>query len=136
VEHDPEKSHAITDFIRKAQLEGKIEMMTDGKEMRQLLYADDACGALRLLAQPAAYASMSRDANLHITSFEWIRIIDIAGLIGNLMNVPAVPGQAGDTVQKDLRNEPDRFLLDYWHPTTSLREGVSEVIRAMTASTK
>ena len=134
VEHDPEKWHAITDFIRKAQVNGRIEMMTEGTEMRQLLYADDCCEALRLLAQPATYASMPPDANLHITSFEWITIIDIARLVGELMNVPVIPGQATDTVQKDLRNEPDRYLLQYWRPTTSLRDGISQVIRAMTIS--
>jgi nucleoside-diphosphate-sugar epimerase len=134
VEHNPEKWHAITDFIRKAQVNGRIEMMTEGTEMRQLLYADDCCEALRLLAQPATYASMPPDANLHITSFEWITIIDIARLVGELMNVPVIPGQATDTVQKDLRNEPDRYLLQYWRPTTSLRDGISQVIRAMTIS--
>ena len=134
VEHDPAKSHAITDFLRKAQSQGKIEMMTDGTEMRQLLYADDACEALRFLAQPQTYASMSRDVNLHITSFEWVRIIDTARLIGELMSVPVIPGQASDTVQKDLRNEPDRFLLQFWRPATPLRDGISEVIRAMTTS--
>jgi hypothetical protein len=37
-------------------------------------------------------------------------------------------------VQKDLRNEPDRFVLQYWQPETSLREGISHVIKAMTAA--
>ena len=134
VESDPAKWHAITDFIRKAQLKGKIEMMTDGKEMRQLLYADDCCKALRLLAQPKTYAAMSREANLHITSFEWITILGVAQLVGELMRVPVVPGQSGDVVQKDLRNEPDRFLLQHWKPETSLRKGISHVIKAMTAA--
>ena len=134
VESDPEKWHAITDFIRKAQTKGKIEMMTDGKEMRQFLYADDVCKALRLLAQPKTYAAMSRDANLHITSFEWATILEVAQLVGEMMQVPIVPGQSADVVQKDLRNEPDRFLLQYWKPETSLREGISHVIKAMTAA--
>jgi len=136
VENDPEKWHAISDFIRKAQVKGRIEMMTDGTEMRQFLHADDGCEALRLLAQPATYASLPLDANLHITSFEWVTIIDVARLVGELMNVPVVSGHATDTVQKDLRNEPDHFLLQYWRPTTPLRAGISEVIRAMTASAK
>jgi nucleoside-diphosphate-sugar epimerase len=133
VEHDPAKWHAITDFIRKAQINGRVEMMTDGKEMRQFLYADDCCKALRLLAQPACYRAMPRESNLHITSFEWSTILQVAQLVGEMMHVPVVPGKAGDTVQKDLRNEPDRFLLQHWQPETSLREGISHVITAMTA---
>jgi nucleoside-diphosphate-sugar epimerase len=136
VEHDPEKSHAITDFIRKAQTNGRIDMMTDGVEMRQLLFADDCCRALRLLAQPETFRKIPADANLHITSFEWVTILDIANLVGELTGVPVVPGQATDTVQKDLRNEPDRFLLEYWQPSTPLREGISQVIRAMSNPVK
>jgi nucleoside-diphosphate-sugar epimerase len=133
VESNPEKWHAITDFIRKAQLHGKIEMMTDGKESRQFLYADDCCKALRLLAQPQTYATLPREANLHITSFEWATILEVAQLVGELMRVPVVPGQSADVVQKDLRNEPDPFLQKYWRPETSLRDGVLSVIQAMTA---
>ena len=58
VEHDPEKSHAITDFIRKAQTNGRIDMMTDGVEMRQLLFADDCCRALRLLEHSGKFRRM------------------------------------------------------------------------------
>ena len=63
-------------------------------------------------------------------------ILDIANLVGELTGVPVVPGQATDTVQKDLRNEPDRFLLEYWQPSTPLREGISQVIRAMSNPVK
>jgi len=133
VEHDAEKWHAITDFIRKAQTKGRVEMMTDGKESRQFLYADDCCKALRLLAQPETYATMPREANLHITSFEWATILEVAQLVGELMRVPVVPGQSADVVQKDLRNEPDPFLQKYWRPETSLRDGVLSVIKAMKA---
>ncbi len=133
VETNPEKWHAITDFIRKAQLQGRIEMMTDGTEMRQFLYADDCGKALRLLAQPEIYASLPREANLHITSFEWSTILEVARLVGELMNASVVPGQSADVVQKDLRNEPDRFILKYWQPATSLREGIAKVVKAMTA---
>ena len=133
IEHDPEKWHAITDFIRKAQTAGKIEMMTDGHEMRQFLYADDCCKALHLFSQPATYAAISREANLHITSFEWVTILDVAKLVGEMMRVPVVPGKASDMVQKDLRNEPDRFLLRYWKPEITLREGISNVVKAMAA---
>ena len=134
VEHNAEKWHAITDFIHKAQVKKQIELMTDGKEMRQLLFADDACEALYTLSKHENYSSIPSDANLHITSFEWVRIIDVAAIVGNQMNVSVIPGQSEDTVQKDLRNEPDRFILKYWQPKTTLKDGISQVIRAMTIS--
>ena len=130
-EKDPEKWHAISDFIRKAQTLGRVEMMTDGREQRQFLYADDCCKALHLLSRPDTYATMPRDANLHVTSFEWSSILQVALHVGDMMGVPVVPGKSSDTVQKDLRNEPDRFVLKYWQPATSLRAGIAHVIKAM-----
>jgi nucleoside-diphosphate-sugar epimerase len=46
IENDHEKSHVITDFIRKGFEEGEFKMMTDGTEERQFLYAEDCCEAL------------------------------------------------------------------------------------------
>jgi len=132
VEKDPEKWHAITDFIRKGQNQGKIEMLTDGQEKRQFLYADDCCEALFMLAQPEFYASVSREANLHITCFEWVTILDVAKIVGESLGVSVIPGRSADMVQRDLRNEPDRFILRHWQPKTSLRQGISRVISSMT----
>ena len=39
IEKDMEKAHVITDFIRKGFETGVIDMMTDGTEERQFLYA-------------------------------------------------------------------------------------------------
>ena len=44
-----EKAHVITDFISKGFENGVIEMMTDGKEERQFLYAEDCCKALKII---------------------------------------------------------------------------------------
>ena len=46
IEKDHDKAHVITDFIRKGFEEGDFEMMTDGTEERQFLYAEDCCEAL------------------------------------------------------------------------------------------
>ena len=43
IEKDHDKAHVITDFIRKGFEEGDFEMMTDGEEVRQFLYAEDCC---------------------------------------------------------------------------------------------
>merc|ERR1712078_80242 len=51
IEKDIEKSHVITDFIRKGFETGKIEMMTDGTEKREFLYAEDCCEALETIME-------------------------------------------------------------------------------------
>ena len=49
IEKDMEKAHVITDFIRKGFETGVIDMMTDGTEERQFLYAEDCCKALKII---------------------------------------------------------------------------------------
>ena len=46
IEKDHDKAHVITDFIRKGFEEGDFEMMTDGTEERQFLYAEDCCNSI------------------------------------------------------------------------------------------
>ena len=46
IEKDMEKAHVITDFIKKGFETGTIDMMTDGTEEREFLYAEDCCEAV------------------------------------------------------------------------------------------
>ena len=46
-----EKSHVVADFINQALETGHIEMLTDGKEQRQFLYARDCAECLYILSQ-------------------------------------------------------------------------------------
>ena len=127
VEHDPSKFHVITDFIKKARRTGKIEMLSNGQEERQFLYADDCCEGLHALA--LNYASVPRNQPLHITNFKWNKILDVAHIIGTELKVPVLPGpQASDPTQLFKKNEPDPFILKYWQPQISLEEGVRRVI--------
>ncbi len=50
-EKDLEKSHVITDFINKAKNTSNINMLTDGKEERQFLHADDCSRCLHILSK-------------------------------------------------------------------------------------
>ena len=59
IERDMEKAHVITDFIHKGFKTGKIDMMTDGKEQREFLYAEDCCEAMETILQN--YNSFSSD---------------------------------------------------------------------------
>ena len=127
-EHDMEKSHVITDFIIKAR-QGKIEMMTDGKEERQFLHAEDCSNALMILSQQ--YETIDRDKNLHITSFQWNTVLEIAELINEQISCKITPSTEIDEVQMNKKNDPDPYILEFWKPEISLREGINKIIKSI-----
>tara|TARA_R110000851_G_scaffold848_3_gene2887 strand:- start:13174 stop:13995 length:822 start_codon:yes stop_codon:yes gene_type:complete len=126
-EHDLTKSHVITDFILMAKNEGIINMRTDGTEERQFLYANDCCECLTILMDK--YDEIDREKELHITNFKWNKILDIAEIIRlQFGNTIVRPSKKIDDVQLDKRNEPDDYILNFWKPKTSLREGITQII--------
>ena len=125
-EHNLEKSHVITDFILKAKDYGNITMMTDGTEERQFLHAEDCSNALMILSQK--YNEIDRDKELHITNFEWNTILDVANIINEEIPCKITPSKEIDTVQLNKRNEPYPYILNYWKPTISLKEGIKKII--------
>lgn len=128
VENDLDKSHVITDFVLKAMETNKIKMLTDGKEERQFLYERDCNECLKILADN--YDSIDREKSLHITSFKWNCIIDIANIINDYLggNIEIVPSNVKDDVQQGKRNEPDEYIKTLWMPKTSLRDGILDII--------
>jgi len=134
IEKDIEKSHVITDFIRKGFETGKIEMLTDGTEKREFLYAEDCCEALEKVMEE--YETLDSDDNLHITSFHSTTILEIANIIRQLFLsdhkiITLIPSEAKDEVQKDARNEADPYILKLWKPKTSIRDGIKKVFKEM-----
>ena len=134
IEKDHDKAHVITDFIRKGFEEGDFEMMTDGKELRQFLYAEDCCEGLEAVMKN--YNEFYSDDPLHITNFDYTSIREVAiiienefRLIGKTVNI--IPGQASDSVQLDKRNEADRFIEKFWSPKTDLETGIAKVFASM-----
>ena len=134
IEHDHEKSHVITDFIRKGFEEGNFEMMTDGTEERQFLYAEDCCEALETIMK--SYTDFKPEDPLHITSFRSESIRSVAdiiqgqfGLIGKEVRIS--PGLAKDSVQMDKRNEADNYITGWWLPKTNLQDGIAKVFNDM-----
>lgn len=125
-EHDLEKSHVITDFILKAR-QGKIEMMTDGKEERQFLHAEDCSRCLMILSDK--YNEIDRDSNLHITNFGWNTVLEIAEIIKESIPCDIQPSKEIDTVQMNKRNEPDPYILNFWKPEISINEGINKIIK-------
>lgn len=128
IEHDPAKTHVITDFVKMALEKKDIRMRTDGEEERQFLYAKDCSECLLTLAEQ--YKNVPRDQELHITTFKWVKIIDIAKIIAKMLgNITIVPGIEKDTVQQGQRNEPNPFILSLWKPTTGIEQGISEIVK-------
>ena len=130
IEHDMEKAHVITDFIHKGFETGVINMMTDGTEQREFLYAEDCCEALEQVM--LEYSEFTSDSELHITSFRSTTILEIAKIIqgifkANGKTVAVEKAQTKDEVQKDARNEANPFIRKWWKAKTSIEDGIEKV---------
>jgi nucleoside-diphosphate-sugar epimerase len=121
------KSHVITDFIHQAATTGMINMLSEGLEQRQFLHADEAASALYSLSQH--HDQIDKSEKLHVTSFSWSSIVDVANKVASNFNDCQVnPGNQPDRVQQGVRVEPDKHILKYWKPTASLDDGIKRTI--------
>jgi nucleoside-diphosphate-sugar epimerase len=134
IEKDHDKAHVITDFIRKGFETGVIDMMTDGTEQREFLYAEDCCEALeRLMLE---YDQFTSDSELHITSFCSTTILEIAKIIQGIFKangkiVWVEKAEKKDEVQKDARNEANPFIRKWWKAKTSIEDGIEKIYEEM-----
>jgi len=134
IENDMEKAHVITDFIVKGFETGNIDMMTDGTEEREFLYAEDCCEALETVMQE--YTAFTSSDELHITSGVSTSILEIARNIQSLFKeigkeVDVSPSPSKDEVQKDARNVPDPYIRKWWEAKTSITDGIKKVFTEM-----
>jgi len=134
IEKDHEKSHVITDFIRKGFEYGDFDMLTDGTEERQFLYAEDCCEALETIMEN--YTDFKPEDPLHITSFHSNSIKEIADIIQGQFNkinrpIKITPGLAKDSVQMDKRNEANNYIMNWWLPKTTIDQGIAKVFNEM-----
>lgn len=131
IEHDPEKTHVITDFINMARNNKEIRMRTDGTEHRQMLHATDCSECLYALSKQ--YNELSRDQEYHITSFEWTTVLNIAEIVAShFPGTTIIPADSKDTVQKDARNEADNWILNFWQPKINLIDGIANIVKETT----
>ena len=134
IEKDMEKAHVITDFIAKGFETGVIDMMTDGTEEREFLYAEDCCEALETIM--GCYDQFTCDDELHITTGVSTSILEIARNIQVLFknlgkDGKVVPASSKDEVQKDARNIPDPYIKKWWQPKTDVVDGITQVFEEM-----
>jgi nucleoside-diphosphate-sugar epimerase len=118
IEEHSIRSHVVSDFVYQAVNTGKIEMMTTGEEKRQFIHIEDVCRAWH-------HALSSGVKGIHdVTSFEWVKIIDIANLIGKLTGAQVIPGpKVGSTPLTPIKGK-----LHGWHPQVTLEEGLKKII--------
>jgi nucleoside-diphosphate-sugar epimerase len=135
IENDHEKSHVITDFIRKGFETGVIDMLTDGEEEREFLYAEDCCEALESIMKN--YDDFTSEDNLHITSYHPTKILSVANIIMGQFNligkydVKLQPSTEKDNVQMDKKNRPDMYLSKWWIPKTTIDNGIANIFNFM-----
>ena len=130
IERDMENAQVITDFIIKGFENVVIDMMTDGTEEREFLYAEDCCEALETIM--GCYDQFTCDDELHITTGISTSILEIAQIIQVLFRnigkeVEVIPASSKDEVQKDARNISDPYIERWWQPKTDVVDGISKV---------
>lgn len=127
-ESEAHKFHVISDFIKMALTEGQIRMKTTGEESRDFLYAEDCCeGLYQLMTQ---YSELDKTQTYDLASGTWTSILEVAQIISKILDVPVITGEQKDNLQKLVNNEPRMNQLKHWSPSTSLSEGISEIIRS------
>ena len=125
VEHDLEKAHVITDFILKARNNKKIDMLTDGKELRQFRTHPTASPVFVSLHTDM---TMSRARRISTSQVLNGPLLQVANIVAGLYpGTEIIPGKATDAVQQDKRNEPDSFILNFWKPKISIADGIKLV---------
>ncbi len=122
MERDNIKAHVISDFIYQALKTKKIKMMTDGTEWRQFTHINDLCEAFHMSLNSNNLRRNVYDAS----SYEWVRIIDVANIIADLTGAKVFPGEkkGHDPLPADNMGR-----IPGWLPTVELKSGISEMVK-------
>ncbi len=118
-----EKSHVVTDMIHSLKTKGFVDLMTSGEEERQFLHVDD-CSECLLRVMREYHIIRETETSVDISSFEWIRIKDLATYVSKDIRTTDIR-----RTNHDRQNEPRRFMRMFWHPKISLREGIASCLQ-------
>jgi len=118
LEPEGQRAHVISDLVRQAVHNGRIELMTNGEEKRQFIHLEDVCRALVMAIENPS------NSIVDVTSFEWVSIKSIARLIANLCGAEVVPGpKAGSSPSTPIFGK-----IPGWSPSVSLEQGLQKMI--------
>lgn len=118
----PEKTHVIHDFIVSAISNNEIKMLSNGNEERQFLHGEDCASALYTICKNYDKISIEN----HVTSFNWIPILNIAEMISYFTGAEVTCGTLDTSIPK---HEPNDDILNYWHPRIPLSLGIDNLIK-------
>lgn len=119
IEKESIRSHVVSDFVSQAVDTGEIKMLTTGEEKRQFIHIDDLCEAWYIAIQN------NLKGIYDVTSFVWIKVIDLANIIGELTGAKVIPGiKVGSTPDTPIKGR-----IPGWLPKVELKEGLSRMIK-------
>lgn len=125
VELPSERSHVVADLAYQALSTGKIRLLTTGEEQRQFIHIEDVCRAFH-----TAF-TQHLEGVYDVTSFEWIKIIDIAHIIAAFTGAEIIPGERiGSTPITPIRGK-----IPGWLPQVTMQEGIRTIVDDMQALT-
>jgi nucleoside-diphosphate-sugar epimerase len=133
IEKQLDKSHVITDFILMALKKNKIDMLTNGNETREFLYADDcSLGLFKIMNKFDYFKKIKKE--LHLTTAKKTKIIEIAQIIKKILNkrnikVKINPATLQDNVQKNMSNKSNKFLFTFWKPKYTIESGIEKTLK-------
>jgi nucleoside-diphosphate-sugar epimerase len=116
-----ERSHVVADFVYQALTTGEIRMMTTGMEHRQFIHIDDVNEAFHTALE-------RRLTGLYdVTTFEWVRILDVANIISQYTGAKVIPGErVGSTPLTPMQGKiPD------WQAKVPLQDGLHRLVDQM-----
>lgn len=112
------RSHVVSDLIHQALRDGQIILMTSGEEERQFIHIDDICSAIEV-------ALCINECKIYdVTSFEWLKIADVAALIAAYLGVQLTLGK--EEVKPRLHTLKGK--LPYWQCEVSFEDGIRKTI--------
>lgn len=118
IENNDLRSHVISDFISQAIATKEIRMITTGEEKRQFIHIDDVCKAW--------YKALNENLEgiYDITSFEWVKISDVANIIAKLTGARVIAGdKIGSTPITPIKGK-----IPGWVPIVNLEDGLKLMI--------
>jgi nucleoside-diphosphate-sugar epimerase len=115
-----ERSHVISDFVHQALEKGSIDMLTTGEEARQFIYIEDVCRGLHRAITDTDKLQGVYD----VSSFEWVRVLEVARIIGELTGSSVCPGN----VHGSTPITPMVGKIPGWNPQVPLQEGLRRMI--------